>query len=79
MNILEMVPSSIFRTILSQASPRREDTHQLSIAGDVSPAARSAVKVGGSDVGGVAAFCPVTFRLVEMLHVQIRFRTLIRC
>ena len=55
------------------------DTPQSPIAGDVSPAARSAVKVGGSGVDCVAAFSLVTFQLVKMLHVQVRFRAPVAC
>ena len=55
------------------------DTPQSPIAGDVSPAARSAVKVGGSGVDCVVAFSLVTFQLVEMLHVQVRFCAPVTC
>ena len=58
---------------------RFSNTPQSPIDGNVSPAARSAVKVGGSGVHRLVAFSLVTLQLVEMLHVQIRFRTPICC
>ena len=67
-------------TLTSDGRIRRfSDTPQSPIAGDVSPAARSAVKVGGSGVHRLVAFSLVTLQFVEMFHVQIRFRTPICC